>query len=126
MWGTRGGIVRAVSATGAVITSAGLVLAAVFCVLGVLPLIALTQLGIIVGLGILLDTFVVRTVVIPALFTLIGPRIWWPAFRPDDIERTDQLPRLPFRSADARGVRVGDGAPHHPVRTTRPAPGTAR
>lgn len=80
--GTREGIVRAVSATGAVITSAGIVLAAVFCVLGVLPLIVLTQLGIIVGLGILLDTFVVRTVIIPALFTLIGPRIWWPALRP--------------------------------------------
>lgn len=79
--GTRGGIVRAVSATGAVITSAGIVLAAVFCVLGVLPLIVLTQLGIIVGLGILLDTFVVRTVVVPALFTLIGPRMWWPALR---------------------------------------------
>ena len=87
--GTRGGIVRAVSATGAVITSAGIVLAAVFAVLGVLPLVALTQLGIIVGLGILLDTFVVRTVVIPALFTLIGPAIWWPAFRAEDIERTD-------------------------------------
>nr|WP_167107046.1 MMPL family transporter [Mycobacterium sp. DL592] len=85
-YGTRGGIVRAVSATGAVITSAGIVLAAVFCVLGVLPLIVLTQLGIIVGLGILLDTFVVRTVVIPALFTLIGPRIWWPAFTRDEIE----------------------------------------
>lgn len=80
--GTTQGIVRAVSATGAVITSAGIVLAAVFCVLGVLPLIVLTQLGIIVGLGILLDTFVVRTVIIPALFTLIGPRIWWPALRP--------------------------------------------
>jgi putative drug exporter of the RND superfamily len=79
--GTRDGIVRAVSATGAVITSAGIVLAAVFCVLGVLPLIVLTQVGIIVGLGILLDTFVVRTVVIPALFTLIGPRVWWPALR---------------------------------------------
>ncbi len=79
--GTRDGIVRAVSATGAVITSAGIVLAAVFCVLGVLPLIVLTQVGIIVGLGILLDTFVVRTVIIPALFTLIGPRIWWPALR---------------------------------------------
>jgi RND superfamily putative drug exporter len=77
--GTRAGIVRAVSATGPVITSAGIVMAAVFCVLGVLPLIVLTQLGVIVGLGILLDTFVVRTVVIPALFTLIGPRIWWPA-----------------------------------------------
>lgn len=79
--GTRDGIVRAVSATGAVITSAGIVLASVFCVLGVLPLIVLTQIGIIVGLGILLDTFVVRTVVIPALFTLIGPKIWWPALR---------------------------------------------
>ncbi len=92
LYGTRGGIVRAVSATGGVITSAGIVLAAVFCVLGVLPLIALTQLGIIVGLGILLDTFVVRTVVIPALFTLIGPKIWWPAFRSEDIERTDEFP----------------------------------
>jgi putative drug exporter of the RND superfamily len=79
VYGTREGIVRAVSATGGVITSAGVVLAAVFAVLGVLPLIVLTQIGIIVGLGILLDTFLVRTVIIPALFTLIGPRIWWPA-----------------------------------------------
>ncbi|KUH64119.1 hypothetical protein AU184_11450 [Mycolicibacterium novocastrense] len=85
--GTRGGIVRAVSATGAVITSAGIVLASVFCVLGVLPLIVLTQIGIIVGLGILLDTFIVRTVIIPALFTLIGPRIWWPALQGRDAER---------------------------------------
>jgi RND superfamily putative drug exporter len=77
--GAHRGMVRAVSATGGVITSAGIVLAAVFCVLGVLPLIVLTQLGIIVGLGILLDTFVVRTLVIPALFALIGDRIWWPA-----------------------------------------------
>jgi putative drug exporter of the RND superfamily len=77
--GTTDGIVRAVAATGGVITSAGIVLAAVFAVLGVLPLIVLTQIGIIVGLGILLDTFLVRTVIIPALFTLIGPRIWWPA-----------------------------------------------
>ena len=77
--GTRDGIVRAVSATGAVITSAGIVLAAVFCVLGVLPLIVLTQLGIIVGLGILLDTFLVRTVVIPAIFTIVGPKVWWPS-----------------------------------------------
>ncbi|WP_431234877.1 MMPL family transporter [Mycolicibacterium psychrotolerans] len=88
--GTRGGIVRAVSATGAVITSAGIVLAAVFTVLGVLPLIVLTQLGIIVGLGILLDTFVVRTVVIPALFTLIGPAIWWPAFSRAEIEPAER------------------------------------
>jgi RND superfamily putative drug exporter len=62
-----------------VITSAGIVMAAVFCVLAVLPLMVLTQLGVIVGVGILLDTFVVRTVLIPALFTVVGPRIWWPA-----------------------------------------------
>ncbi len=110
MYGTRGGIVRAVSATGAVITSAGIVLAAVFAVLGVLPLIALTQLGIIVGLGILLDTFVVRTVVIPALFTLIGPAIWWPAFRADDIERTDSIPLSP---------RGGPQTPRPEPETTR-------
>lgn len=76
--GTRQGMVEAVAATGGVITSAGIVLAAVFCVLAVLPLMVLTQLGIIVGLGILLDTFVVRTLVIPALFSLVGDRIWWP------------------------------------------------
>lgn len=77
--GAREGMVRAVAATGGVITSAGIVLAAVFCVLAVLPLIVLTQLGIIVGVGILLDTFVVRTLVIPALFALAGANIWWPA-----------------------------------------------
>ncbi|WP_188490342.1 MMPL family transporter [Williamsia phyllosphaerae] len=82
-------MIRAVSATGGVITSAGIVLAAVFCVLGILPLITLTQLGIIVGLGILLDTFVVRTVVVPALFTLIGERIWWPSHPADSTALQD-------------------------------------
>ncbi|MDO5683727.1 MAG: MMPL family transporter [Propionibacteriaceae bacterium] len=77
--GTRNGMVRAVAVTGGVITSAGVVLAAVFAVLGVLPLITLTQLGIVVGIGILLDTFVVRTIVIPALFTIVGRRVWWPS-----------------------------------------------
>ena len=91
--GTREGIVRAVSATGPVITSAGIVLAAVFCVLAVLPLIVLTQLGVIVGLGILLDTFVVRTVVVPALFTLIGPRIWWPTQIDSTADSTDMWRR---------------------------------
>jgi len=88
--GGRAGMVRAVSVTGGVITSAGIVLAAVFCVLGVLPLIVLTQLGIIVGLGILLDTFVVRTLVIPALFALIGDRIWWPTRLADPKDASDQ------------------------------------
>lgn len=77
--GTREGMVQAVGLTGSVITSAGLVLAAVFAVLGVLPLITLTQIGIIVGLGILIDTFLVRTIVVPAVFAWIGPKVWWPS-----------------------------------------------
>ena len=101
-YGTRDGMVRAVSATGGVITSAGVVLAAVFCVLGVLPLIVLTQLGIIVGLGILLDTFVVRTLVIPALFALIGPPIWWPTLSQ---RRTAPVTNSLFRRADVRRCR---------------------
>ncbi|SRX96024.1 putative membrane protein actII-3 [Nocardia brasiliensis ATCC] [Mycobacterium shimoidei] len=98
--GARDGMVRAVSATGGVITSAGIVLAAVFCTLGVLPLIVLTQLGIIVGLGILLDTFIVRTLVIPALFAMIGIRIWWPTFRrlADNVEAPPPAPHRDRRS----------------------------
>lgn len=76
--GTREGVTRAVARTGAVITSAGVVLAAVFAALGVLPLVVLGQLGLVVGLGVLLDTLVVRTVVVPAATALVGDRFWWP------------------------------------------------
>lgn len=76
--GTREGVARAVSRTGGVITSAGVVLAAVFAALGVLPLVVLGQLGLIVGLGVLLDTLVVRTLVVPAATALLGERFWWP------------------------------------------------
>jgi RND superfamily putative drug exporter len=71
-------MVNAVAATGGVITSAGLVLAGVFAALGLLPLVTLGQLGLIVGVGVLVDTLVVRTLVVPALFSLIGDRMWWP------------------------------------------------
>ncbi|MGO1978963.1 MMPL family transporter [Brachybacterium tyrofermentans] len=77
--GTKQGMVRAVGSTGVVITSAGVVLAAVFAALGVLPLVVLGQLGLIVGLGVLLDTLLVRTVLVPSLFALIGDRMWWPS-----------------------------------------------
>ncbi|RCS90500.1 MMPL family transporter [Brachybacterium alimentarium] len=77
--GTKQGMVRAVGSTGVVITSAGVVLSAVFAALGVLPLVVLGQLGLIVGLGVLLDTLLVRTVLVPALFALIGDRMWWPS-----------------------------------------------
>ncbi|MET8162181.1 MMPL family transporter [Sphaerisporangium sp. NPDC005289] len=76
--GTRGGIVAALAVTGGVITSAGILLASVFAVLGVLPLITLTQIGVIVGFGVLLDTLLVRSVLVPALVTLLGERFWWP------------------------------------------------
>ncbi|MCK8475627.1 MMPL family transporter [Microbacterium aurugineum] len=76
--GTRQGMVRAVTATGGVITSAGVVLAAVFAALGLLPLVTLGQIGLIVGIGVLVDTFVVRTLVVPAMFALVGERMWWP------------------------------------------------
>jgi RND superfamily putative drug exporter len=71
--------VRALSSTGAVITSAGILIAAVFAVLGVLPVVALTQIGVIVCIGVLLDTMVVRTVLVPALVFLTGDRFWWPS-----------------------------------------------
>lgn len=77
--GTREGVARAVARTGTVITSAGVVLAAVFAALGVLPLVVLGQLGLIVGLGVLLDTLLVRTVVVPAATALLGDRFWWPS-----------------------------------------------
>jgi putative drug exporter of the RND superfamily len=77
--GTRAGMRTALAVTGGVITSAGLLLAAVFAVLGVLPLITLTQVGVIVCVGVLLDTLLVRTVVVPALAFLLGDRFWWPA-----------------------------------------------
>ena len=76
--GTRTGMIRALSSTGGVITSAGILLAAVFAVLGVLPLITLTQIGIIVCIGVLLDSLLVRTLIVPALAFITGEKFWWP------------------------------------------------
>ena len=77
--GTREGMLRGLAVTGAVITSAGIVLAGVFSVLGVLPLVFLTEIGFVVAFGVLLDTFLVRSVLVPALTFEIGPRIWLPS-----------------------------------------------
>ena len=77
--GTRAGMVTALATTGGVITSAGIVLAAVFAALGLLPLVTLGQIGLIVGIGVLVDTLVVRTLVVPALFSLLGDRMWLPS-----------------------------------------------
>ena len=108
--GTREGMLRGLAVTGAVITSAGIVLAGVFAVLGVLPLIFLTQIGFVVAFGVLLDTFVVRSVLVPALTFEIGPRIW-----------------LPSKLADEKPAEPAPLAPGwQPTRLRRAAGGRAR
>ncbi|MEV5261448.1 MMPL family transporter [Streptomyces anulatus] len=76
--GTREGILRGLTTTGGVITSAGVVLAATFAALGVIPLAFLLQIAFIVAFGVLLDTLVVRSLLVPALVRDIGPKAWWP------------------------------------------------
>ena len=77
--GTREGSLVALAATGGVITSAGLVLAATFLVLGTMPLVAFVEIGVAVALGVLLDTLIVRSVLVTALNLDLGGRIWWPS-----------------------------------------------
>jgi RND superfamily putative drug exporter len=76
--GSREGMLRGLAATGGVITSAGILLAAVFAVLGILPLVVLAQIGAIICIGVLLDTLVVRTVLVPAIGVVLADRFWWP------------------------------------------------
>jgi putative drug exporter of the RND superfamily len=100
--GANQGMLRALAATGGVITSAGILLAAVFAVLGVLPLVVLAQLGVVICVGVLLDTLVVRTVLVPALALILGDRFWWP--------RRVGAAQLPPGAADVEGTPVGAGA----------------
>lgn len=102
--GTRQGMLKSLSVTGGVITSAGLVLAATFAVLGVLPLVPLTQLGFLVAFGVLLDALIVRTVLVPALTFDLGSRVWWPS----DLwkrERQAAEPHSGVASPDPRAQR---------------------
>ncbi|MFN2612142.1 MAG: MMPL family transporter [Solirubrobacterales bacterium] len=77
--GTREGMLRAITATGPVITSAGIILAGTFSVLMTLPVTFTFDIGFMVALGILLDTFIVRTIMVPAAVELIGDKVWWPS-----------------------------------------------
>ncbi|MFF9171754.1 MULTISPECIES: MMPL family transporter [unclassified Streptomyces] len=96
--GTRPGVVTALAATGAVITSAGLVLAGTFAALGTLPIVGFAEIGFAVALGVLLDTFVVRSVLVTSLFLDVGKKVWWPhrlahpdgtpAPRPSEVSRS--------------------------------------
>jgi RND superfamily putative drug exporter len=95
--GSRQGILRALAVTGAVITSAGIVLAGTFSVLAVLPLTFLTELGFVVAFGVLLDTFLVRSILVPAIALTAGDKFWWPSAlsRPDG----DGTAREPAKSS---------------------------
>ena len=77
--GTRRGALVGLSATGGVITWAGLVLAATFGVLAGLPIVTFAEIGFAVALGVLLDTMIVRSVLVTALTLDIGKRMWWPS-----------------------------------------------
>jgi RND superfamily putative drug exporter len=77
--GTRRGALIGLAATGGVITSAGIVLAGTFAALGTLPLVFITEIGFAVAFGVLLDTFVVRSVLVTALNLDVGRWIWWPS-----------------------------------------------
>ncbi|MCM2389507.1 MMPL family transporter [Streptomyces albipurpureus] len=87
--GVRQGVLRGLVATGGVITSAGVVLAATFAALGVIPLAFLVQIAFIVAFGVLLDTLVVRSLLVPALVLDIGPPAWWPGKLSRRLEETD-------------------------------------
>ncbi|MFF7148874.1 MMPL family transporter [Streptomyces griseoaurantiacus] len=89
-FGVRQGVLRALVATGGVITSAGVVLAATFAALGVIPLAFLVQVAFIVAFGVLLDTLAVRSLLVPALVRDAGPRAWWPARFGGSAEREDR------------------------------------
>jgi len=104
--GTRRGILKGLTVTGGVITSAGVVLAATFSVLGTLPLVFLAELGFAVAFGVLLDTLLVRTFLVPALMYDVGRPIWWPS----------RLARVAER---AQGVRGDGGALEDVAQTVR-------
>ena len=100
--GSREGMLRALTATGGVITSAGILLAAVFFVLGVLPLVVLAQLGTVICIGVLLDTLLVRTVLVPALAFQLGDRFWWPRRAARRLRSRGRRPRPPWARRGGR------------------------
>jgi putative drug exporter of the RND superfamily len=97
--GSEQGILRALAVTGGVITSAGIVLAGTFSVLAVLPLTFLTELGFVVAFGVLLDTFLVRSVLVPAIALAMGDKFWWPSALS---RRDEEVPRAPEETALSR------------------------
>ncbi|HYH88533.1 MAG TPA: MMPL family transporter, partial [Solirubrobacteraceae bacterium] len=116
--GTRQGMLRGLAVTGGVITSAGIVLAGTFSVLALLPLVFLTEIGFVIAFGVLLDTFIVRSILVPALVLDIGPKIWWPSKLQH--ERAAAAPGGGGDDDGGSGVGVGstNGRPSAPERVT--------
>ena len=104
--GTREGMLRALAVTGGVITSAGIVLAGTFSVLAVLPLVFLTEIGFVVAFGVLLDTFLVRSVLVPALGLSIGKRFWWPSALARDDGAGGRKPPAPREGGEREPARA--------------------
>jgi len=103
--GTREGAVRGLAVTGAVITSAGIVLAGTFSILAILPLLTLTEIGFVIAFGVLLDTFIVRSVLVPALVLDLDHRTWWPSRLAREPDRRDHSPAGPSDEPGAEQPR---------------------
>jgi RND superfamily putative drug exporter len=106
--GSEQGILRALAVTGAVITSAGIVLAGTFSVLGSLPLTFLTEIGFVVAFGVLLDTFLVRSILVPAIALTLGDKFWWPSALSKGDKETQ--PPVPSDGREASLARTQEGS----------------
>jgi RND superfamily putative drug exporter len=110
--GTHPGILKGLSVTGGVITSAGVVLAATFAALSVVPILFLAQIAFIVAFGVLLDTVVVRSLLVPSLSYDIGPAVWWPSRLWHTPDHADKVTAEMLHVGQADGVAVHeDDAP---------------
>jgi putative drug exporter of the RND superfamily len=107
--GTHPGVLKGLSVTGGVITSAGVVLAATFAALGVIPILFLAQIAFIVAFGVLLDTLVVRSLLVPALCYDLGSRIWWPSRLRRTSDHADPVTGDMMHLGRPDGVRVAAG-----------------
>jgi RND superfamily putative drug exporter len=106
--GTHPGVLKGLSVTGGVITSAGVVLAATFAALGVLPILFLAEIAFIVAFGVLLDTLVVRSLLVPALAYDLGPRIWWPSRLWHTPDQADDATAEMLHLGERDGVQLDD------------------
>jgi RND superfamily putative drug exporter len=104
--GTRRGALIGLGATGGVITSAGLVLAGTFAVLASLPVVSFAEIGFAVALGVLIDTMIVRPVLVTALNLDIGRHMWWPSRLARQVDREDWRPRRTYRREGAEGAQI--------------------